>query len=100
NHTSAGLLVAKPPHCRSGELGLLPPPLWGRVGEGGGAVMHDHSLRRRPPPPAPPHKGEGRALSARPHYTSVQRTCSRTRRAGGRRKTRSARGRRCAPGSS
>jgi hypothetical protein len=46
----------------SGELGLLPLPLWGRVGRGvmrrdnDGATWEGIAL---PPPPAPPHKGEG-----------------------------------------
>src|SRR5216683_3054179 len=39
---------------------LLPPPLWGRVGVGGGEVWHIGCPTRRPPPPTPPHKGEGR----------------------------------------
>src|SRR5262249_57782997 len=72
-------------------LGRLPPPLWGRVGEGGGAVMHRRCLTQRPPPPAPPQPksglpdfgqskvpnpgkpgfgGEGSAASTRPHYAS------------------------------
>jgi hypothetical protein len=51
--------------CQRRLLGLLPPPLWGRVGEGGGAVMHRRCLTQRPPPLTPPHKGEGNALSLR-----------------------------------
>src|SRR5436190_1492984 len=43
--------------CHS--LGVLPPPLWGRVGEGGGAVRHDRCHTAGPPPLTPPHKGEG-----------------------------------------
>src|SRR6266566_7431890 len=38
---------------------LLPPPLWGRVGVGGRAVVARLCLIPRPPPPTPPHKGEG-----------------------------------------
>ena len=53
----------------SGELGLLPPPLWGRVGEGGDAdeIMMAPPAQepRYPPPPTPPHKGEGSAPSMR-----------------------------------
>jgi hypothetical protein len=49
----------------SGKLGLLPPPLWGRVGEGGDAVMHRRCLTQSPPPLTPPHKGEGNAASLR-----------------------------------
>ena len=46
-------------------FGLLPPPLWGRVGEGGVAVsLRALSTRLPPPPPAPPHKGEGSAASS------------------------------------
>src|SRR5262249_59831381 len=45
-------------------MGLLPPPLWGRAGEGGGAVTHDFSLTEGPPPPTPPHKGEESAPSS------------------------------------
>src|SRR5262249_34601296 len=33
-------------------LGLLPPPLWGRGGEGGGAVLLHSCLAQRPPPRA------------------------------------------------
>src|SRR5262245_12203100 len=36
-------------------LGLLPPPLWGRGGEGGDAVTHQRCLAQSPPPPTPPH---------------------------------------------
>src|SRR5262249_30666751 len=46
--------------CWRGELGLLPPPLWGRGGEGGGACGSAGASTSRPPPPTPPHKGEGR----------------------------------------
>jgi len=42
-------------HIRCGNL--LPPPLRGRVGVGGGF----EPVRLRPPPPTPPRKGEGRA---------------------------------------
>src|SRR6266851_2985131 len=42
-------------------LGLLPPPLWGRVGEGGDAGASDGASFSGPPPPIPPHKGEGSA---------------------------------------
>ena len=40
--------------CSRRGLGLLPPPLWGRVGEGGNGGV------RGPPPPCPsPTRGEG-----------------------------------------
>src|SRR5262245_35662788 len=39
----------------SSAFGLLPPPLWGRGGEGGDAVMHQRCLTQRPPPLTPPH---------------------------------------------
>src|SRR6476620_4205887 len=47
----------------SGALGLLPPPLWGRGGEGGGAFGNVGAPIARPPPPTPPHKGEGSTAS-------------------------------------
>lgn len=34
----------------------LPPPSWGRAGEGGNP---DASRSMVPPPPIPPHRGEG-----------------------------------------
>src|SRR5271167_1671517 len=40
-------------------FGLLPPPLWGRAGEGGGACRTGGASISGPPPPTPPHKGEG-----------------------------------------
>src|SRR5262249_55047750 len=41
-------------------LGVLPPPLWGRLGEGGGAVMHRRCLTQSPPHPQPlPTRGRG-----------------------------------------
>src|SRR5207253_11339941 len=43
--------------------GLLPPPLRGRVGEGGRAM----SIPSGPPPPTPPRKGEGSSLCVRRH---------------------------------
>ncbi len=42
------------------KFGVLPPPLWGRVGEGGRAALQCQCLTAPPPPPTPPHKGEGR----------------------------------------
>ena len=36
-------------HC------ALPPPLWGRVGDGGSSEV----VRVRPPPPTPPRRGYG-----------------------------------------
>src|SRR5689334_18248844 len=44
--------------CRLGELGVLPPPLWGRVGEGGSGFFTGCVRQLLPPPPTPPHKGE------------------------------------------
>jgi ABC transporter substrate binding protein (PQQ-dependent alcohol dehydrogenase system) len=38
---------------------LFPPPLWGRVREGGRGNLHRPSHISRPPPPTPPHKREG-----------------------------------------
>src|SRR6516162_1790353 len=55
------------------KLGVLPPPLWGRVGEGGGAVMHRRCLTQSPPPPAPPHKGEGSRPNPLHELASVAR---------------------------
>jgi hypothetical protein len=46
-------------------LDLLPPPLGGRVGEGGSGGATD-VVPRRPPPPTPPHKGEGSAGTVPP----------------------------------
>src|SRR6266702_4787853 len=44
---------------------MLPPPLWGRAGEGWGGLGRGcrriHS--QKPPPLTPPHKGEGNKLS-------------------------------------
>src|SRR5438552_18495149 len=40
--------------------GALPPPLWGRVGVGGGAGKHLWCPVAPPPPPTPPHKGPTR----------------------------------------
>src|SRR5262249_51095835 len=43
-------------------LGVLPPPLWGRGGEGVMRLRAGGATRANsfgPPPPAPPHKGEG-----------------------------------------
>jgi hypothetical protein len=60
-----GIRTARLAH---GQLGLLPPPLWGRVGEGGDAARYGGATGERialPPPPTPPHKGEGSAPSAR-----------------------------------
>ena len=39
--------------------GLLPPPLWGRVGEGGSCCCSNGINQLSPPPLTPPHKGEG-----------------------------------------
>src|SRR5690349_6735738 len=46
--------------------GALPPPLRGRVGEGGPEVMRKRRRNRetlRPPPLTPPRRGEGNAAS-------------------------------------
>src|SRR5262249_22495391 len=45
------------------KLGALPPPLWGRVGEGGRSLSRRSVNTSRPPPLTPPHKGEGNSLS-------------------------------------
>ena len=50
------------------SLGRLPPPLWGRVGEGGGAYGNVGASIARPPPPTPPRKGEGSTPSSRRHW--------------------------------
>ena len=52
--------------CRNGVIasgngGLLPPPLWGRAGEGGRCWCTRCVRQLLPPPPTPPHKGEGSA---------------------------------------
>src|SRR6516165_7081097 len=52
----------------SSELGLLPPPLWGRGGEGGDAVRSRWRHLRRialPPPPTPPQPAAGLPASGR-----------------------------------
>ena len=41
------------------KLGLLPPPLRGRGGEGGSACGNAGASIARLPPPTPPRKGEG-----------------------------------------
>ena len=46
-------------------FGVLPPPLWGRAGEGGRACGDVDASISPPPPPTPPHKGEGSAPSSR-----------------------------------
>src|SRR5262249_50638831 len=46
------------------EFGALPPPLWGRVGEGGDAVTHRRCPTQRPLPLTPPHKGEGKCTES------------------------------------
>ena len=43
-----------------GKLGLLPPPLWGRAGEGGSCCFARSVRQLPPPPPTPPHKARGR----------------------------------------
>src|SRR3954447_18530193 len=45
----------------SGSLGLLPPPLWGRAGEGGRCCCV-RCLRQLLPPPPPPPPPPPRAL--------------------------------------
>jgi hypothetical protein len=51
----------------SGVLGLLPPPLWGRVGEGGGAVWQRRRFNLATPTPNPSPQGGGeRTESAAP----------------------------------
>ena len=41
----------------SGRLGLLPPPLWGRVGEGGGAICNSEGDLMTPTPNPSPQGG-------------------------------------------
>jgi hypothetical protein len=41
------------------DLGVLPPPLWGRDGEGGSRCVTRCVRQLLPPPLTPPHKGEG-----------------------------------------
>src|SRR5258708_33324817 len=43
--------------------GVLPPPLWGRVGEGGRCCRTSCVRQLLPPPLTPPHKGEGNTPS-------------------------------------
>jgi ethanolamine ammonia-lyase small subunit len=50
SRTTASCSTAGELHPRHRALGALPPPLWGRVGEGGGAVMHRRCLTQSPPP--------------------------------------------------
>ena len=45
--------VLVPGVSTSDELGLLPPPLWGRGGEGGGAMTHQRRLACTTPTPNP-----------------------------------------------
>jgi ATP-dependent helicase Lhr and Lhr-like helicase len=47
----------------SNKHGVLPPPLWGRVGEGGGGFGGGVANASGPPPLTPPHKGEGNSPS-------------------------------------
>src|SRR5262249_29408723 len=68
--SDCGIIERGLPLCclgESGKLGLLPPPLWGRAGEGGGefGTIGASIARPPPPPPTPPHKGEGSAPSVR-----------------------------------
>src|SRR6516165_1913630 len=55
------------PPTRYASHSVRPPPLWGRAGEGGDAVMHGRCLTQPPPPLTPPQKGgERRELSLAP----------------------------------
>src|SRR5260221_664308 len=56
------------------KLALLPPPLWGRVGEGGRCCCTRRVHRLRPPPLTPPDKGEGNAPSVRRRLQRCTRT--------------------------
>ena len=68
-----------------GELGLLPPPLWGRAGEGGSSCFA-RCVRQLPPPPPHPNPnpspqggGEHTAFAARlklPKLIHHDKTCS------------------------
>jgi hypothetical protein len=49
--------VSRKSNRSRGILGLLPPPLWGRAGEGGGCCRVRRVRQLLPPPPTPPHKG-------------------------------------------
>src|SRR5947207_2220312 len=46
----------------------LPPPLWGRVGEGG---IAEQLMSGFPPPLTPPHKGEGNPRSGSPKAVRI-----------------------------
>src|SRR5262245_1099925 len=50
---------------REHELGLLPPPLWGRGGEGGGAVWQRVHANLATPTPNPSPQGGGERTSVR-----------------------------------
>src|SRR5262245_14581125 len=52
-------------HQRRDATCVLPPPLWGRVGEGGPSRCAGHVNHSLPPPLTPPHKGEGNRPVAR-----------------------------------
>ena len=46
-------------HWAGHGLGVLPPPLWGRSGEGSRRRVTRCVRQLLPPPLTPPHKGEG-----------------------------------------
>jgi hypothetical protein len=46
------------PDQRCVKLGLLPPPLWGRVGEGGGPIARIERVITPTPNPSPQGGGE------------------------------------------
>ena len=60
----------------SGNGGLLPPPLWGRGGEGGRSCDASGVRQLLPPPPTPPHKWEGSAPELRNHRASRRKVSS------------------------
>src|SRR5688572_27601861 len=63
-----------PDFCRpSPNLGVLPPPLRGRAGEGGSSMRLWCCNTLGPPPLTPPRKGEGNTPSARRGRRSTSR---------------------------
>src|SRR5437764_8581863 len=61
------------------KLGALPPPLWGRVGEGGGSYANVGATNSYPHPQPLPTRGRGahRACGAPVHPKTNQRALAR-----------------------